>query len=202
MNTEETMVMIDLETMGNRAGAPLVEIGACAFNLTDGIFSNYAAGVSLASCMALGLKPDADTILWWLKQGEEARMAIAKNPLAIPLPAAAAGFSNWYRTLGDPARITVWGNGAGFDQPLLGAAYDAAAMEKPWRHSAERCYRTMKAAFPEVAPGPFEGVKHRALDDARHQAQHLMRILRRMRQQPVTTSAAPVTLMPFEGDAQ
>lgn len=201
----ENMVMIDLETMGNKAGAPVLSIGAVAFNLTDGIFREHAARVTLESCMSAGLKPDASTILWWMKQGEEARAAIAADKGGLPLPDALKNLADWYRGINgptSPAEPSVWGNGAGFDQPILGAAYDACGMDRPWPYHAERCYRTMKALFPEVVAGPFEGARHVALNDARHQAKHLLRILHRLPANARGLIATPVQLIPWEGAAE
>lgn len=200
MKENETGVMVDLETMGNKAGAPVLEIGACAFDLERGIFSNFAERVSLNSCMAAGLKPDADTILWWMRQGEEARMAIAGKAVeekALGLREALERFALWYASEAGE-NPTVWGKGASFDPVLLRAAYDAAGLAHPWAYWQERCHRTMVEEFPEVPPPRFEGVRHCALSDARHQTEHLLRILRHRYARPVAATA-PVQIIPFEG---
>ena len=68
----------------------------------------------------------------------------------------------------------VWGNGASFDNVLLATAYKRLGMETPWPFWKDRCFRTMKNVCK--VDHSFEGTAHNALDDARSQAQHLIKI--------------------------
>ncbi len=69
----------------------------------------------------------------------------------------------------------MWGCGSDFDNVVLANAYTMCGLKAPWNFWNNRCYRTIKARYPEVE---FErvGVYHRAVDDARSQALHLMKI--------------------------
>jgi hypothetical protein len=58
-------VMLDLETWGTGNDAVVVSIGACKFDKND-ILDAFHVGVDPKSCMELGLKVDAGTILWWM----------------------------------------------------------------------------------------------------------------------------------------
>jgi len=162
-------VMIDLETMGTSPQSPIIAIGAVKFNLTDGIVDRFYHVVSLKSCMDEGLIPAADTILWWLDQSEDARQQLLRS--AIPIDVALMGFGLW---LGDDAR--VWGNGAAFDNVILSNAYRALGLNQPWEFYNDRCYRTMKNMFPQVAMDRI-GTHHNALNDAESQATHLIDIV-------------------------
>lgn len=69
--------MVDMETMGNGPDAPIVSIGAVFFDPSTGnTGAEFYQVVSLESSMSFGMKPDASTIQWWLKQSSEARSAI------------------------------------------------------------------------------------------------------------------------------
>mgnify|MGYP006408929027 CR=1 FL=1 len=68
-------IMIDLETMGTRPDAPIISIGAVAFD-ANGPLDSFYAGVNLGSSVNSGAKIDASTVLWWMQQSDEARAAL------------------------------------------------------------------------------------------------------------------------------
>lgn len=77
LNAFYTHLMLDMETMGNSPDAPIVSIGAVFFDPSTGnTGAEFYQVVSLESSMSFGMKPDASTIQWWLKQSSEARSAI------------------------------------------------------------------------------------------------------------------------------
>lgn len=157
-------IMLDLETLGNKPGAVIVAIGAVRFGggaLTEEFYSR----VDAQSCVDQGLKLDTSTVLWWMKQDDEARAEL--NKPGERLMTALASFKDLI-TKDD----LVWGNGSDFDNTILAAAYDACGIPLPWKFWNNRCYRTLKALRPEIKIN--NGVKHNALDDARAQALHLM----------------------------
>ena len=165
----KTKVMLDLETLGNRPGSALVAIGAVKFGNGE-ILEEFYQRIDLESCIQLGLVMDSSTVLWWLKQADGPRLEITQPGRHIC--EVLVNFSQW---VADPD-AEMWGNGATFDNVLLACAYDAAIRPRPWKHSGDRCYRTMKNLHPEVLMAR-DGVHHHALDDARDQARHLMDIL-------------------------
>ncbi|MDU7382496.1 MAG: 3'-5' exonuclease, partial [Enterobacteriaceae bacterium] len=72
-----THLMVDLETMGSNPEAPIIAIGAVFFDPGTGKTGpELYQIVSLESAMEFGAKPDAATIIWWMKQSAEARAAI------------------------------------------------------------------------------------------------------------------------------
>lgn len=154
-------VMLDLETMGKGSTAAIVAVGAVRFD-EHSILSIFYAVVSLESSMSVGLKADADTIMWWLRQSREAKEELRRDPVSIK--AVLGRFGAWVGE--DPV---VWGNGATFDNVILSNAYELAGMARPWSYKNDRCYRTVKAGFPEV-PYVEGGIHHKAVDDAENQA--------------------------------
>lgn len=165
--------MIDLETMGDTPRAPIVALGACRFSRESGVqtHTSFYRTVSLESSMRLGARPDASTILWWMKQDIGAQVEITEAEGDIS--SALSAFSKW--TSETPDLEGVWGNGAAFDNVILGETYRMLGAEKPWPFWLDRCYRTVKSLSPDV-PLDRKGTHHNALHDAETQAGHLLRI--------------------------
>ena len=167
-------VMIDLETMGTRANAAIVAIGAVRFDreATTIDANKFYELVDLQSSLAAGLEVTGDTVMWWLQQSEEARAEFKKG--GLPLFTAIQRLAEWISRV---PNTKVWGNGAGFDNPILETAYSKLGLEAPWKFWNSRCYRTMKNEFPQVPMIKREGTYHCAVDDADTQATHLLDIL-------------------------
>jgi hypothetical protein len=161
-------VMVDLETLGNGSNAVIIAIGAVEFDL-NGLGREFYMTVDPQSCVDAGLKMDVSTVMWWLQQSTEARAAFKKP--GVPLEIALSEFASWY-----PAGAALWGNGATFDNVILGNAYRALNGKQPWEFWNDRCYRTLKNLHPHIKMDR-SGTYHNALDDAKSQALHAARIL-------------------------
>lgn len=168
--------MLDLETLGTRPGSIIKTIGAVRFDVLERkITDEFYACIDTADAEREGLKFDAATVVWWLKQGDDARAALTKR--GLPLKTVLNHFFLWIEKNG---RVDeMWGNGANFDNALLSEAYRiASGGVVPWPFWADRCYRTMKALNPQVKyERAANSTAHNALDDARDQAIHLMQII-------------------------
>jgi len=165
-------VMLDLETMGNGPEAAIVAIGAVEFDCaTSTLGREFYTPVDLESSVQLGAKMDVSTVLWWMQQSAEARAMFivpSKNLAQVLLD-----FTYWIKELEFPADVKIWGNGATFDNVILTSAYRHAGLERPWSYKNDRCYRTVKALYPDVQV-PNVGVAHNALDDAKYQAMNML----------------------------
>ena len=162
-------VMLDLETTGVSAGCCILSIGACALDLNNEFYQK----ISLASCYDRGLKDLPSTLNWWESQDHAVKAEAFSGTLH--LQDVLINFAMWLEKLGEK-NVKVWGNGADFDLPILGAAYEACGIEKPWKPYNGRCFRTIKNLYPDVIPNAFRGMKHNALEDAKNQAIHLVKI--------------------------
>lgn len=164
-------IMLDLETMGNGPEAAIIAIGAVEFFPETGLLGReFYAVVSLESSVANGGIIDASTVLWWMQQSAEARAEFVQQGLTIN--EALLSFSDWM-----PEKALVWGNGADFDNVILRAAYSNAGIAAPWKFYNSRCFRTLKNLFPKVQK-PVDGlVAHKALDDAKWQAEQAILML-------------------------
>ena len=164
-------IMLDLETMGNGNRAAIIAIGAVSFN-SSGVKERFYQQVRIDMSIDAGLEMDASTVLWRLQQSDAARSAFKGNEKATSLCDALDDFARWYASVGG---VEVWGNGAAFDNTILSAAYRLTGIEQPWKFWNDRCYRTLKAMYPQVKMAR-SGTHHNAVDDAHSQADHLIQI--------------------------
>lgn len=174
-------VMLDLETMGKRPDAAIVAIGAVKFDPDAMVIGDtFYRVVDLESAVRDGGRIDPATLLWWLKQGEQARSAITHAGHAHPIQQALFELSILLCPQKGNEDVYVWGNGADFDNIILAEAYRRSSMAVPWPYWNNRCYRTLKGICPEIKI-ERSGTHHNALDDAHSQAEHLLRILRHLK---------------------
>jgi hypothetical protein len=132
--------------------------------------NGFAAHVDLTDAQRRGLRIEADTVMWWLRQSEAARGATFSGADArVDLDQALAMFNAyWNSCAGDNA----WSHGAGFDLVLMESAYFVCGLKAPWRYTAARDTRTIYA-IAGINPKDYFGsgeTAHSAVDDARAQA--------------------------------
>ena len=167
-------VMLDLETMGTSNDAAIVAIGAVEFDVaTDTTGEVFYRTIDLSSAVAEGGVIDAATVMWWLRQSDQARAALYDR-IALPILQGLAEFAAWMSARGKD--VKVWGNGVAFDNVILAQAYRRMGLPVPWQHWDDRCYRTVRALYPDIQM-QRTGVHHNAGDDAVSQAKHLLQIL-------------------------
>lgn len=195
------LIMLDLETLGTTANSIITNIGAFSLKLSEPVqYDNrvttdyiergtFEAAFNIQEQMDKGRVTTESTIKWWLTQSDAAR---AKLAAIIPYTIGhnmqvLKGFAQYCKNIRDvDGELTVWGNGADFDNALLGNLYDMYGLPRPWAHYENRCYRTIKAlandkhkaktgdnfswGVPELA--------HDALSDAKAQALNAVTALR------------------------
>lgn len=162
-------IMVDLETMGTTPYSPVIAIGAVRFEAGPmQAMAPFYQAITLESCLKVGLRIKADTVLWWMKQSAQAKQ-VFEDPEAVDLPLALDAFTDWLGSRPD----YLWGNSAAFDLGLLADAYRSCGKEVPWAFYRERCYRTLKS-LPGMDQFKLQrsGTHHNALDDAISQAHH------------------------------
>lgn len=181
-------IMLDLETLDTRQSAVVTSIGAVGFDPNStalGARFYLELVEDTASQQEHGRTISGATVLWWMQQGAAAKQLFASPPPAGVERVSTAVALERFRLFvnaygGKDARI--WGNGADFDNVILGSLYESYGLQKPWSYSKNRCFRTMK----NLDTGPRQpknrdGVHHNALDDAVAQAMHLQEIFRCLR---------------------
>ena len=163
-------IMVDIETLGTSSNAVILSIGAVQFDET-GTGDQFYQRVDPNSCAKVGMKMDVSTVQWWFKQNDAARKEVSEG--GLPIATVLQDLASWWIP-----KATFWGNGATFDNVIVANAYDAVLQKRPWGYSSDRCYRTMRAMFPNITADDTGGVAHNALADALYQANHMAKILR------------------------
>jgi 3' exoribonuclease, RNase T-like len=82
-------IMIDIETLGVERDAVILSIAAVRFNIKSGdVLEQFSTNVNVKSSLDAGMKIEADTVAWWLKQSDAARKSVdfeAETPLGEAL---------------------------------------------------------------------------------------------------------------------
>ncbi len=161
--------MCDIETMGNKSKSAIISIGAVNFDILSGETGRrFYCNISLQSCLDAGLTVNADTIMWWMQQSDEARKALNNN--TIPLKQALILFHNWLCEC--PDNYEIWGNSARFDLGLLDDAYFSIAEQTPWKYWQERDVRTLVAFNPSLKKSIINDLPHDAISDCLYQIKY------------------------------
>ena len=163
-------LMIDLETLGTAANAPVVAIGAVFFDPNTGTLGDtFDAAIDVEDAMRYGVM-SGSTFKWWLGQSDAARQKVVRGRERAE--DVFGRFGSFAMKHGD--NVQPWGNGASFDIAILDHAFPRILNKPaPWKFWNVRDVRTVK----ELATGIVrfddkmkQGVAHTALDDAVHQA--------------------------------
>ena len=163
-------LMLDIETLGVRPTARVIEIGWATFDPHGpGVIKSGAVAVDVGS-QPYG-SVDAGTVDFWLKQPEESRLAFAKAKkvsIREALELLDKELSPWGQFTG------VWSHGPAFDVTILQGHYDRVGRGMPWGYKAVRDTRTLAYALDLVGltkpEYPQVGVLHSAEGDCVNQA--------------------------------
>jgi hypothetical protein len=170
-----THIMLDLETMGTKPGCQVLSIGAVQFS-PAGLGSDFYIVLDTSSQREAGLVVDESTAAWWERQSPEARRVFS-DPSRVSLQGGLQAFGSWALGVAPARKLRMWGDGSDFDNVVLAAAYGAAKESMPWEWWNNRCYRTLKNMRKDIELESRVGTYHNALDDAKTQATHAIRIL-------------------------
>lgn len=202
-----TDIIIDIETLGTKPHSPIIEIGACVVdNRTGEITSNFSRRVPTGysfcdlahSCFDGADDDKRNTVRWWIEDAgrRDTLRKIMSRSVCVQEHAPLYEFCDWMmqQNVRADGNIRVWANGPQFDLVILQSAFDRYGIQRPWICWQERCVRTAlemanyeKGRVSWIERGP----RHRALNDARHEARKLYlsgalgevsMIARRMRQ--------------------
>ena len=180
----EVNIMLDLETLGTRAGCAILAIGAVRFgtDLPIPTGENFYTVVNTRSCVErYRLKVDPKTEQWWRGQSDGARKVLQEaRECKVGLREALVNFDAWLNTQGNKNTLRIWGNGADFDPPIIIACYDVCDMEPPWQFWNNRCFRSLRN-LPGLPPRKKRVASHHALQDAVDQAVEAVEILKKLR---------------------
>ncbi len=166
-------IMLDIETMGTSTSAAIMSIGACYFDRSTGeIGETFHKQIDISTNGVI----DASTVIWWMKQDDDARSKFYENGKAGDIKDVLFDFTTFVKR-----NSRIWGNGIAFDNVIIRNAYDKLKSQSPWAFWDDRDVRTMVdlgqcIGIDPKRDFPFEGVKHDALADAIHQAKYVSNI--------------------------
>lgn len=182
-NERTINIMMDIETTGIRPGCRILSIGLAVFYVVNGectIGNTTTIYPDLTEQVGID---DPSTLQWWSTQSPEARNVFADNHInGVSVGKAFELFKefiqnavDWHKSLNDGAEkvnVSIWGNGATFDNSIVQHMFEAKGYPVPWNTFGDRCYRT---AFNMLGRPSFtrDGTHHNALDDAIYQARCL-----------------------------
>ena len=174
-------VMVDIETLGNKVDSVMLSISAVQFDMATGkTGAEFHIDISPESCIEAGLKMSADTIMWWMKQNEEARKMLTDvydRGESYLLAAALTEFNQWLRENTDTDKVELWGNSNRFDLGIICKSMDAVNVEPAWKHFNEKDVRTLSGLIPEFKKNEvFTGVKHYGIDDCKFQISYCHKV--------------------------
>lgn len=174
-------LMIDLETMGINSNAVITQIGACFFNRDTGeITKKFLQNVTISSCLKAGLEVDESTILWWMKQSDEARKSVYDNKDDMyPLQKALLNFKIFFPP-GLRDIVYTWSH-ATFDFVILLNAFKKIDLQSPFSYRRALDIRTLVHLVNlNYKDETFsEGLHiHNALDDCIRQVRYVVEALK------------------------
>jgi exodeoxyribonuclease VIII len=170
--------MIDLETMGVGSNPAVIAIGAVFFD-NEEVSGPFHRRIPIEDAQRYGTI-DGATVRWWMEQDDDARKRVMSSKKSVSTIEALNDFVKYltHNSGGRLDDVKVWGNGAAFDNVILSELFKRANMTPVWKFWNDRCYRTVKAMYPDVKM-KHKGVKHDALHDATAQAKHLIKIAKK-----------------------
>lgn len=173
-------VMVDIETLGNTSNSVICSIGAVEFDIETGLNGrNFYVVIDIQSCLNNGLHVDGNTIEWWLKQNETARMAIISG-FRFHIREALIEFSDFLKRIGG-STVQIWGNSNRFDLGILGDAYTKLNIHIPWNFRLERDVRTLVSFAPEIKTQFLNnGIEHLPIDDCKYQIRYCNAIWKKL----------------------
>lgn len=190
MSSNPSLVaVVDIETLGQGQDAVIGTIGIVIVDVAQlRTVDEFYCRVDLAQ----GRQRDDDTLAFWERQKVESPAAWEEmfgNAGRLFLVDALRALANFLgRHFEKVAAVELMGNGSEFDNVLLTHAYQQWGVEQPWWFRGNQSLRTvvwMGRQLLGIDPKyqlPFEGTRHHALHDARHEAAYLIYILNAFKQ--------------------
>lgn len=169
-----TNFMLDIETLGTKPDAAIVQIGLAQFDKDKGVL----AGINLNVTPHPNASMDFSTVQWWMKQSDEARKSVFEAQFFEP-KVVLGTINEWITNLTGDEPLIIWAKPSTFDIVILESLYRQCDMLPPWKHWNTRCLRTLI----DVSGLPLgEQVKpklaHNAMSDAEAQAETAIKCMK------------------------
>ena len=177
-------IMLDLETLGVDSHSVITTISAVQFDLVTGeIGSQFECSVDWQEQVDSGAIVNMETIRWWLLQSKEAISTMLKNS-PVGAVEACILFNKWLNSLGleNIKDVSIWGNGATFDNVILRNMYHRHKMVFLVPFWGDQDVRTLvKLSGVNIKEINFDGIKHYGIDDCKHQIKYCHKCFKELR---------------------
>lgn len=172
-------IMIDIETLGVRSSAMILQIGACYFDRNTGeIGDTFLVNIKTPGHMPFTV--DQDTVAWWFQQSQEARESVLTNPEPIDIQRAVLDLHDFC----DRDDTNIWCH-ATFDMPIVLHAFEVIGLKFPIHFRRMRDIRTLMDIADHRSEKKREGVHHNGLDDAKFQVAYVVEALNKLKNETV-----------------
>lgn len=139
------------------------------------------------SCVKLGLKINGGTVEWWMSQEKSVvnKVFVKSIQKGLEITKVLADFNDFINKLKKEhgvKEVRLYGNGVLADNKWLYDAYDLAGINPAWKYNEDSDVRTLVDLgkrvlnFDPKKDFPFEGEKHNAIDDVKHQIKYCIAI--------------------------
>ena len=175
-------ISVDLETLGTANDACILSIGAAKFDPHTGEVGDTFYRVIDPEALPGGGTLTASTVMWWMRQSQEARDAVFSADVErVNLAAALVDFSEWIGFTEDLPEgqeyptVALWQRG-NKDQEWLESAYKGMGLKPPfgwwqWNDQRTLCRWVQTDVLRD-------GTAHSALHDAVYQAKCVSAVFR------------------------
>lgn len=162
--------MIDIETLGRRADAAILQIGVVAFNILSGeIIESQLIKIRESEWASNNRTFTGETFVWWMNQSKEAQQNLLGGELS---QREALKWLSYFIDKHQHENCRIWTKGT-MDLDVLKSLYDDLGIERPWKYWQPRDMLTLYDVVPVLKVTP--DLPHSALDDAIAQAKQLSR---------------------------
>ena len=181
-------IMTDIETLGKGDCPPVFQIAACAFDIKTGeIYGEFNSTADISGYKNI----EGDTLIWWLNTNKELLSKLLNNGKTSKKTEKdiVSEFVCWIKEIAkefnvDIKDVYLWGNGILFDNRIIKQKCGQYGIEYPIFYRNDRDVRTIlelgafkkgfKTAIDFTNTIEFEGSKHDAFDDVKHQIKEVV----------------------------
>jgi len=163
--------MLDIETMSTDDNALITTISIVRFDLSTGdLGTEYEIGLNWNEQIKHKAHICPDTVQWWLKQDKEAIDTMLRIPQQ-KVDVVLDSINHFFKTSGLELKyIKLWGNGKEFDNIKLRNLFKRHGKELVVPYWCDNDVRTLvNLSNINTRDFKFEGIKHRGIDDCKHQ---------------------------------
>jgi exodeoxyribonuclease VIII len=170
--------MVDLETLGIGPNAKVISIGAVIFDIEKDLGEEFYQEISWESGDG-ELEPG--TVKFWMREAAKGNLPPMDGTDSLLV--ASRNFIGWLDDIAGSKELILWANGTDFDIPKLDRIIGRYLIcSRRWKYNNVRDYRTVAKLFSEYGIKPERSNHHNALADAKWQAEHLISILRNLKE--------------------